>query len=252
MITQKQQTLQILLKDLEEYEYGNLNLHIRTGSSDIVVCNDNFKEPYWKHLVPGDYWLDLGGYVGSSALVFLRAGAKHVFSVDADPVHVMLYKNNLELNGYDPDILCAAIVGRRTRSIQDFSINVRNSSKLNVAANTLYADKRWKTARPTIPVPVIEFVELCDYVGHRYGDGMWSLKSDIEGAELDILLYCDLSMFSQLFIEYHFEIHKEFSLVRKVVNRLKEAGWNVIHRKIPEDKEICDFWPFFFTIYGTR
>src|SRR3990167_10364057 len=120
MITQKQQTLQILLKDLEEYEYGNLNLHIRTGSSDIVVCNDNFKEPYWKHLVPGDYWLDLGGYVGSSALVFLRAGAKHVFSVDADPVHVMLYKNNLELNGYDPDILCAAIVGRRTRSIQDF------------------------------------------------------------------------------------------------------------------------------------
>src|SRR3990167_4534478 len=71
MITQKQQTLQILLKDLEEYEYGNLNLHIRTGSSDIVVCNDNFKEPYWKHLVPGDYWLDLGGYVGSSALVFL-------------------------------------------------------------------------------------------------------------------------------------------------------------------------------------
>src|SRR3990167_4779819 len=153
MITQKQQTLQILLKDLEEYEYGNLNLHIRTGSSDIVVCNDNFKEPYWKHLVPGDYWLDLGGYVGSSALVFLGAGAKRVFSVDADPVHVMLYKNNLELNGYDPDILCAAVVGRRTRSIQDFSINVRSSSKLNVAANTLYADKRWKTARPTIPVP---------------------------------------------------------------------------------------------------
>src|SRR3990167_2145523 len=152
MTTQKQRTLQILLKDLEEYEYGNLNLHIRTGSSDIVVCEDNFKEPYWKHLVPGDYWLDLGGYVGSSALVFLEAGAKHVFSVDADPVHVMLYKNNLELNGYDPDILCAAVFHRL--------------SAYNVFAATFNLDELLTLIEkscidlvllPTIPVPVIEF-----------------------------------------------------------------------------------------------
>src|SRR3990167_4779820 len=91
MTTQKQRTLQILLKDLEEYEYGNLNLHIRTGSSDIVVCEDNFKEPYWKHLVPGT------GIVGLA--VFHRLSAYNVFAAtfNLDELLTLIEKSCIDL-----------------------------------------------------------------------------------------------------------------------------------------------------------
>jgi FkbM family methyltransferase len=230
-----QEMLNTLLNKVEIIEVGNLKFYVRPNTSDETIVKDNvIRKAAAKHLKMDGNWLDLGGYIGTYAAVVMEAGGK-VFSVEADPMHVMLYNANMLLNEFDVrSPLCAAVVQNPKETIQKFTINYRGDGKSNtVAGNTLLP--YWKTSRPYIYVPCVAFSAVCDLARKELGKGMWSLKMDIEGSEIEILEHDTFDHFDQLYIEYHFKADPSIERANKVFDKLSDIGFEVIvNHKLPE------------------
>lgn len=226
--------LDILLSETEILEVGDLKFYSRVNTSDETVIEDNVvRMTAAKHLRMDGNWLELGGYIGTFAATIMEAGGK-VFSVEADPIHVMLYNANMSLNDFEVrSPLCAAVVQDPIDSVQKFTINHRKDKYGNVAANTLFP--HWKTERPYIYVPCVSFDDVCKAAYDELGKGFWSLKMDIEGAEIQILERNSFIVFDQLYIEYHFDADSSIERANKIFAKLSKLGFEVIlNHKLPE------------------
>ena len=237
-----QEMLGTLFNKVDIIEVGNLKFYVRPNTSDETIVKDNvIRRAASKHLSMGGNWLDLGGYIGTYAAVVMGAGGK-VFSVEADPVHVMLYNANMLLNKFDVrSPLCAAVVQNPEDAIQKFTINYRGDGKSNtVAGNTLLP--YWKTSRPYIYVPCVAFSDLCDLAYKELGQGVWSLKMDVEGSEIEILEQDTFDHFDQLYIEYHFKADPSIERANRIFDKLSDIGFEVIvNHKLPETGD----WTYF-------
>lgn len=241
-----------ILGQFELKEHKGLKIKVRKNSSDTVVFEDNIlKSPVLRHLTAKGTWLELGGYIGTFAAKLLHEGATEVLTVEADPLHTVLYRMNLELNGFSPNILCAAVSESDSSKIVDMIINHRGSkTKSNVAANTII--QKWKTNRPTVPVSVISWKNVLQYSKSVFGKYPDSVKFDIEGSEIEILSNNSMEMFNQLFIEYHFAANKEVSVFHDIIESLKSQGFRThTSRTVPENG-LWDWFPSTVNIWACK
>lgn len=147
-----------------------LELWIRPGTSDKDVPADirNYRE---LNVQAGDRVLDLGGNIGASVQMWMRAGAAHVTVVEPDPDNAAMLRMNTERYGDKVHVIEAACVRHREKH------------------ETLYVNRRkgkdWHSTVPvrgrdTLTVAAVNFQELLN------GTQPTRLKIDIEGAEFEI------------------------------------------------------------------
>lgn len=214
-------------------EHAGLKCWLRPGTSDEDVWRENIlDEEAAKHLrfLPGQKWLDIGGYIGTFALYALQRECQ-VVSFEPFPKHVDLYRANLELNGYKPLVVAKAIlqapVSNKAEYVLPLPAQKRGNRFINHAKGTLIS--RWSKPHPHVTVPVISFakaqLEATALLGRS---GSWNLKLDAEGPEGDILEYGDLSMFQQIFWEYHYaQADPTYERAPRIIQRMKDLGFNI-------------------------
>jgi FkbM family methyltransferase len=118
---------------------------------------------------PDDVVLDLGGHIGVAARLFLEKGAKHVVSVEADPMNIPILRRNLSAAGKRATIIPAAVGTRAGR----MPFYVR-SDRGYVGSVIEDPDRR------RVIVPVVPFAGLLA----RYRPTI--VKSDIEFSEYEL------------------------------------------------------------------
>jgi FkbM family methyltransferase len=240
--------------DMEFVELEGFKFYIRKDSSDESILDDNIvRKVILKHLSidKDSCWIDCGGYIGTFSALLASKGAK-VFAVEADPLHVTLYKLNMNLNGYQDNIICCGLVDSDSSRLQYMTVNVKKSGKgLNVAANTLIT--KWKTERPTFPVYCIKLTQLLQIAENTLGESNnWNIKFDIEGSEIPILEEADFSKFKQMYIEYHFNADRSIDRAEKVIARLKEQGFTVYQNHKLPNVATWDWFPATLVLWCKR
>jgi len=180
-------------------------------------------ETYVERLYDGDYHeksvIDVGGYIGETALFFAQRGAKRVFCVEPASDNFRLLEQNISQSSFKDKIVViqAAILDREgnigfyaddrhyhsyhVTEINDFGQNHTNNSAIHI-------------------VQAMSFQRLLEYTGLEEVD---VVKLDCEGSEYDILLGTPDSVLrrvKQYIVEYH-------NGPDALVKRLEELGYKV-------------------------
>lgn len=215
-------------------EQDGIKCYLRQGTSDTDVWRENIIDAeIAKHLTIGEgqKWLDIGGYIGTFALFVLQRHAQ-VISFEPWQSHVAIYKENLQLNGYESNLIPAAVlhtppVGGKADLILGKPHRKAGEPFINLAKATLI--NRWKSPHPSIEVSVISFADAVLRAKRSLGmRGHWNLKIDAEGPEGDILEFGDLSLFRQLFFEYHYQqADPTYERAPRIMARLEGLGFKV-------------------------
>lgn len=209
-------------------ERAGLKCKLREGTSDEKVWGENITKPQiMQHnfltLSPEQKWLDLGGYIGTFALFLLAKGIS-VFSVEAYPPHVELYKENMRLNGYPENIVTAAVIATLPESgFIDLHVAAERKGYTSFWGNSIHP--RWKSSHPIVSVPAISLDLVFKQGKTALGNGNWNLKLDVEGAEIEILEQNNFSEFNQIFFEYHYLSDPDAVRITPILKRLEEQGF---------------------------
>jgi len=215
-------------------EQAGIKCYLREGTSDFDVWRENITDAeIAKHLIitEGQKWLDIGGYIGTFALFVLQRKAQ-VVSFEPWDLHVKIYKEHMLLNGFTANIVSLGVLQTPPKSRKTALILAKPHRKagkpfINLAKATVI--NRWKSAHPAIEVPVISFKEAVRLAVKGLGKtGSWNLKIDAEGPEGDILEFGDLSLFQQIFFEYHYQqADPTYERAPRIIKRLEELGFVV-------------------------
>jgi len=149
-------------------------------------------QPYRRLNVSGRVVLDVGAYIGDSALYFWSRGAKWVYAFEPYPYLYEIARENLKINMVNNITLFNQAVGS-----EDGFINV----------DTKYVPKAKSHARDFgsgIPIRVRAFDSLVNEMGLK--DAV--LKMDCEGCEYNALINASestLKSFSEIILEYHYQ-----------------------------------------------
>jgi FkbM family methyltransferase len=136
--------------------------------------------------------LDIGGYIGDSALIFSFSGAKKVVSVEVSPWAINVAKENIMLNNVQNKVhlINCAIDDNdgNTLFIRDGETDIADS------LNTLVVSEKHG-----IPVNTCTFDNLIE----KYGP-FDILKMDCEGCEYKAMLNSyNIDKFKEIILEYH-------------------------------------------------
>lgn len=158
------------------------------------------------------YVLDIGAYIGDTAILFCKKGAKKVYAFELHPLLFEICKKNIELNNLEKNIeffnYGVSDVDKRVEIYNDdfcgptgtFGYRQINSAKkINIELNSL--------------AKLINKIERIDI-----------LKMDCEGAEFEPVLSCnekDLRKIKVIAIEYH----KKPTVL---IEYLKSCGFQVV------------------------
>lgn len=173
----------------------------------IFVLKEFFlKEPYARLQVSERDVLDIGSYIGDSAIYFCLRGAKRVISLEPFPLVCKIAKLNFDANGFSERItlLCEGAGSEGIREINDTSITSRSS---DIGSSVGEAKVRINSLSG-----LAKRFELSDAV----------LKVNCEGCEYDLLLGSPsdvLERFSQIVLEYHYG-------PKQLLKKLKESGFS--------------------------
>ena len=233
-----------------------IQVRLREYTTDQHVFEDNLiRRPMLKHLVIGEgNWLDCGGYIGTFALFLLKGGAAGVFSVEALPDNVVCYRENLALNSYKPVLYEGAVLNEPAQNTVELHMTSRAQGQGYKAfsASTIYS--RWKREHLVITVPTIAFDVMVARAVKKLGVRRpWNLKLDIEGAELDILERADLSLFQQIYFEYHFHGDASYRRANNILKRLEGLGFTMhVSRKLPKTGKAVHYRELIFLGWASR
>ena len=136
--------------------------------------------------------IDIGAFVGDTAVYFALKGAKRVVAVEPHPDAYTEMLENIRLNGLE-GVIVPVNAGLASRP-----------GKLCIAGNIETAITTYfKTGDCKDSVPAVTLSELLDEFDLR-GSNM-ALKMDCEGCERDVILndYKHVSLFDELIFEYH-------------------------------------------------
>ena len=137
--------------------------------------------------------VDVGAYIGDSAIYFALKGAKKVIAIEPHPQAFREMVENVRLNSLEDRIL---------------PINAGLASKLgNVCVEEVDIEgTSVKYYRPTNCIGAVPVITLGEVISkHCITGDLAVLKMDCEGCEYDIILndYNRLSIFKELLFEYH-------------------------------------------------
>ena len=163
----------------------------------------------WKKLkVKNKAVLDVGGYVGDTAIYYAARGAKRVISYEPFPFSFEIEVRNINENGLVDKISVVnrAVGGRDSRIFLDETYVNNNASE----AISLQEGREVK-------------VDSLDSIVSRYGIQNWSLKMNCEGCEYEVFKNCELrtlEAFDEILMHYHGD-------PAPLVQKLTKAGFKV-------------------------
>lgn len=192
---------------MKQSEIKGIKFYHREGTSDLKTFEEVIgKDVYRKKgmtIERGEHWIDCGGNVGAFTLLACFLGAK-VTTYEPDPNNCQMIKKNLELNGFDAEIICAGLVHNETKKA---NLYVGNNG--NVWRNSMF--KNWNGKG--LKVDCVNFDEVIP-------DGV-CVKIDIEGAEMPILENTNRK-FKKLVFEWSFDIDSSLPRFWNIIEKLQK------------------------------
>jgi FkbM family methyltransferase len=139
--------------------------------------------------------IDVGAFVGDSAIYFALRGARRVIAIEPHPGAYAEMIENIKLNNLE-NIIQADNVGLASKpsKICVENTDIRNTSTIyHKPGNCNYGNI----------VQAITLQEVINKFGIDYSNAL--LKLDCEGCEYDIILndYDHVKLFNEIFLEYH-------------------------------------------------
>jgi len=158
----------------------------------------------------GKVVIDVGGYVGDTALYFASKGAK-VYVYEPDPLNYSKLLKNLELN---PELL---------RMVKPYNMAV------GVDGEVSFRFGQWgnsSTMNPHGRPKKVKSVSLKTILEENSLSGAYLLKADCKGCEFELARQSEIGLFDQLSIEYtNTGRHSELLWL---VKSLRGAGFNLV------------------------
>jgi FkbM family methyltransferase len=151
-----------------------------------------FEEKQWDFLnVQDKNVLDIGAFVGDSAIYFILKGAKKVYAIEPYPNAYNEMWDNIILNDMEEQIIPINMGISYKRNYV-----VINTKKIDEAENTLF-----KSTGIGVRIPAGKLSKIID----KYNIDAQILKMDCEGCEYDIILkdYDTIKEFDEIGFEYH-------------------------------------------------
>jgi len=214
-------------------EEQGLKFNIRPGTTDEKVVPEVIKKHVYTNktiqIEPSDVWLDLGGNIGTFAVLVASKGAT-VTSYEPEPENFNILNENIQLNNYQTQ---ARTVNATVTSKED----EQTILYLCQTAQNKYRHTTKKIrGRTPINVNNIPFRTVLT-------PNITAIKMDIEGDEIRILDQTnDWQNVKKLVFEYHFDTDRSIANFKNRIAKLK-AHFNIIeHAKMP-DRETWDFYP---------
>lgn len=178
----------------------------------LMIKNEFFKgESAWLD-VKGRDVVDIGAYVGDTAINFVLEGARHVYALEPYPYFYEIGRRNVKANGMEGRItMLNSGAGRKRGSVQ---VDLSRRS---------FSGKDFESSGSKKEVEILRLKDLVN----RYHLKDAALKVDCEGFEYEIMLNSDeatLRRFIDIEVEYHYGY---LNLKKKLIG----AGFKVeIHK----------------------
>lgn len=226
----------------------DVEVYIRPETTDIkvikeVLLTNVYEKPKLDFYVSeGDRWLDLGGNIGTFALLALSRGAT-VVSCEPEQENLLLLEKNLlhnfpESAGKSWQLVPAAITPSTATDIDLYLCK----GDYNKYRHTIYP----KRGRQSIKVPNMSIYELLTK------DKFNAIKIDIEGAEIDILEALspeDYQGIDKMVYEYSFDIDPSIPRFLRIVDKLRTVFSMVHYTKVKEDELEYKHFPAATMVY---
>jgi FkbM family methyltransferase len=203
-----------------KFRIGSDYLTARYGkTADLFVL----KETYFDKIYDGDYHgnfvIDIGGYIGETALFFAQRGARRVFCVEPAPDNLRLLEQNISQSSFKDKtvVIRAAILDKD--GIVEFYMDNQSHHSYHVA-NSHEFMKIYTRDALKYNVQAMSFQSLLEYTGLEEVD---VVKLDCEGSEYDILLGTPDSVLKRV-RKYIIEYHNGPGVL---VKRLDDLGYKV-------------------------
>jgi len=166
--------------------------------------------------------LDIGGYLGESAIYFAQRGAEKVVVAEPSPANISLMKENITLSKWRDkiDILPVAISSETGYSFlitDDYSFPAHHLIEHHEFMK-MYIDEIYE--KKEIKVEVWSFEKIINFIGHEEID---LVKMDCEGSEYAIMLENKEDLLQKVryyIIEYH-------NGADKIIQKLTNMGYNI-------------------------
>lgn len=219
----------------------DLNVFIRPDTTDIKVIKEVLSDNVYEKakinfsIEKSDNWLDLGGNIGTFALLALSRGA-HVTTCEPEQDNLTILERNLTHNfkGKDWHIIPAAVTVKTSTDIDLYICK----GEYNKYRHTVHA----KRGRATVKVQNINIYDLLK--SKKFN----AIKMDIEGAEIEILEtlkpedYVKYNI-SKLTFEYSFDIDDSIPRFMAIIRNLEQAFKTVHFTKVKPDELHYKYFP---------
>jgi FkbM family methyltransferase len=203
-----------------KFRIGSDYLTARYGkTADLFVL----KETYFDKIYDGDYHgnfvIDVGGYIGETALFFAQRGARRVFCVEPSPDNLRLLEQNISQSSFkDKIVIIRAAILDKDGNVEFYMDNQKYPC--HHVANSHEFMKIQTRDASTCNVQAMSFQSLLEYTGLEEVD---VVKLDCEGSEYDILLGTPDSVLKRV-RKYIIEYHNGPDVL---VKRLDDLGYKV-------------------------
>ena len=163
--------------------------------------------------------IDVGAYIGDSAIYFALRGAKKVIAIEPHPLAFKEMLENIKLNNLEKVIApINAGLASRSGSICIKNVNVEETESIYHSPGACDTN-----------VPAITLSEVISKYGVA-GD-LFVLKMDCEGCEYDVILndYEHIKLFEELVVEYHGSLENILNILKKDFNCLNVKRYNLLY-----------------------
>jgi FkbM family methyltransferase len=234
-----------------------LTFTIRPNTTDQTVINEVIeknayqKRTMWQNGInmgpfligPNQVWLDLGGNIGTFAVLALKCGAQKVICYEPEQENFELLRTNLQLNQYDQ--------ARYTVYREAVSADDAPQQELYLCRGTYnkYRHSLIKIrGRDTVPVACVSL----DLIRQR-DPTIDSVKMDIEGAEIALLeKYDRWDGINRLVFEYSFDVDPSIPRFLAIIERLRRFFRLVHYTKVKSDELEYNYFPRATMVYCLR
>jgi FkbM family methyltransferase len=203
-----------------KFRIGSDYLTARYGkTADLFVLKETYFDKIYDGDYDGNFVIDVGGYIGETALFFAQRGARRVFCVEPSPDNLRLLEQNISQSSFkDKIVIIRAAILDKDGGVE-FYMNRQEPLGNHVAS---YHDfmKYYTRSDLKCEVQAMSFQSLLEYTGLEEVD---VVKLDCEGSEYDILLGTPDSVLKRV-RKYIIEYHNGPDVL---VKRLDELGYKV-------------------------
>lgn len=177
--------------------------------SSLSMITESFVGQEYKELnVKDKVVVDIGAYMGETAILFVLNGAKHVYAFEPYPYAYKIAKSNVEANNLQDKITL---------------LNKGCGEEKTVKVDENFRNKMYSELRSFDKGKPVKVMSLDKIVKSYDIESGSKLKLDCEGCEYAIILNSSpetLTKFDQIVMEYHYHFGK-------LVNRLRKLSYDV-------------------------